>query len=1363
MPQSVSKKLEEARQQLLDLTSRNRSLNIPKKSSSRNIHIHDELTGEIYRLLVDEKKSLTFKAAKESGEIKFGNEKAAPNQLMESIKSAQSQSEPEKRHLDGRLQTELTSEVLQRRLLQMYYDARTYIEEQGINILYITFGQLKWFENETSEIARYAPLIFLPVALERRSAKERFFLSALQDDAAENLSLSAKLRKDFGIILPDFDSEEDFDPIKYLKAIADIVGGKERWEVLPNAITVGFFSFTKFLMYRDLDAENWPKDKAVDTHEIVVGLMQNGFHGDDSGLDEHPNIDQILPTSRSNHILDADSSQALAIEQARSKRHLVIHGPPGTGKSQTIANIIAASVIDGRRVLFVAEKLAALEVVKRRLDNLELGAMCLELHSQKSNKRVVLEELKSTLNPARISAHDTEDIVNRLTKLRDKLNAHAKLMHARLEPSNLTPYVIIGNLMALANKPTSGQAPVLEKPETWTRADKAERESLIQGIVSRIKEIGLPDKNLWRGVTREAVLRTDVDRIRERIVILITDISSLGDVVKHLSSILGVKIPQTADDILKLIELSKRIANAPAYDPAAISDSAWSEKLTLIGDLPKAGKAVAKARTIIGNNASETAWTIDLSDARLQIRRHGRSIFRLLRGSYRQALAQFQSVLVETVPKSYRERLVLLDALITGKKALEWLRSADRMGRAAFGSFWQGTATDWTRVESLIQWVGANSGPEGPHNIRIVCSRIGDRKDLVMLLKAIENLLPKILKETEEIVAFLQLDFKAAFGIENFLNTPLLKFQQRLIEWRDGTEELSKWIAYCVHSKRCKELGLRDLIWRIENGGLSAEMAPLAFNHAYYDAMLQQAITLYPMIGQFDGASHDRVVDDFQRSDIKRIELARAETRAAHSQSIPKSGPKMQEMGIIRGEIARRRGHMPIRKLLRLAGSAVQAIKPVFMMSPLSIAQFLEPGTVEFDIVVIDEASQVEPVSALGAIARGKQLVVVGDDRQLPPTHFFQRMTNDDDDRDGADDDDQIAGPAQIESILGLCIAKGMSQAMLRWHYRSKHHSLITVSNKEFYNSDLFVVPSPWADDGDLGLKFNHVPSGVFDRGGSAANAIEAKEIAKAILNHARMKPDLSLGVVAFSIKQKQAILDELELLRQQYPEIEAFISLHSDEPFFVKNLENIQGDERDVIYISIGYGRDPSGYMTMHFGPVSQEGGERRLNVLISRAKKRCEVFSSITADDIDLNRGRGRGVAVLKTFLNFARTGRLGTPEETYGDPESPFEEAVKRALESEGYDVRSQIGSKGFFVDLAVKDPSAPGRFLIGIECDGAAYHSSRSARDRDRLRQAVLEDNGWVIHRIWSTDWYQRPQEQLRKTVGAIEAAKARQSI
>jgi very-short-patch-repair endonuclease len=485
----------------------------------------------------------------------------------------------------------------------------------------------------------------------------------------------------------------------------------------------------------------------------------------------------------------------------------------------------------------------------------------------------------------------------------------------------------------------------------------------------------------------------------------------------------------------------------------------------------------------------------------------------------------------------------------------------------------------------------------------------------------------------------------------------------------------------------------------------------------------------------------------------------RALLAGKHAQSLP-SGGGVGEIGILWREFEKRARFLPIRSLMLKAGHAIQSIKPVFMMSPLSIANYLPPGGLTFDLIIFDEASQVKPVDALGAIARGQQVVVVGDSKQLPPTSFFDSLVGSDE----VEAEDEATTTSDIESVLGLFCSRGAHQRMLRWHYRSRHESLITVSNHLFYQDRLVVFPSPDRDRKKLGLVYRRLQDAPYDRSRTRTNPVEAKAVAAAVMAHARSQLQLSrdqrdtLGVAAFSAAQMDAILNQVELLRRQDSSCEEFFSYPPHEPFFVKNLENVQGDERDVIFISVGYGRTVEGYLAMGFGPLNRTGGERRLNVLISRARKRCEVFTTLCADDLDLSKTSSAGVAALKTFLNYAQSGQMDLPTPTERPPDSDFEEQVLRQLTALGHKVHTQVGSAGFFLDLAVVDPVNPGRYLLGIECDGARYHSARSARDRDRLRQSVLEGLGWRIHRIWSTDWFHNPEEELRKVVQAIETAR-----
>lgn len=1391
---SIEELLRKSRDELLDLSTRNRLLSIPGPSSSaRIIQVQDERSTEVHRLLVCERKPMSFSPGRAApghastpglatpvpGSISTpspglnptppGAPPLPPTAGEEETGLPQPGEEepgtgPEplaKHHVDLRLQTSLTTEGLQRRLLDLHRDAQAMIEEQGVNVLFLALGQLRWFEEGEAGTPRHAPLILVPVVLNRRSASERFVLRWNEEDLEENLSLAAKLKTDFGITLPPFPQEDDLDVAHYLAAIAHSIVPRKGWEVLPNAITLGFFSFAKFLMYRDLTPANWPDPAALTEHPLVRGLLRDGFPAAEPPLPEDADLDTLIPAADLDHVVDADGSQTLAIESVRRGRSLVIQGPPGTGKSQSITNIIATAVLSGKSVLFVAEKLAALEVVKRRLEREGLGSLCLELHSNKSHKRAVIEEIGRTWRLGRPRTEELSPIISRLEASRAVLNGHVQSLHTPHPPGNLTPFQVLGRLTALGSRGSEAEGLPFPEAGDWTEARRLELRSLIGELADRIRRMGLPVRHPWRGVGRETMLRVDQESIARAIRAAETTLAAAVTAFATLAEALGLPAPASLAEASHLSLMASHLSSAPPMDRTALVHPAWSTRQSPIRALVSAGQTLQAARDSVGSQVTEQAWDADFTAARASIATHGPSWFRLLSGEYRRAMAEVRNVLRGDLPPTQPERLALLDTLLAGQAARRSIRSADLLGAESFGREWSGGEPDWTRLRAILDWVDRHEAAGLGVEFRRLLLNLPDPA----ALSAPAAMAAARLQEARECWARLEaelcLDSAGAFGAPQVEQVPWTHLQERCREWLAAPEEASTWNAYHVRARTARQSGLEALVGALETGQVPAEAAVDGFDRLCLGQVFRRMVACLPDLARFDGALHDQQVETFRELDRQRLLLAKYRVLAAHFEGLPEYQVGVGATGIVRAEMERKRGHRAVRRLLKDAGAVVQRIKPVFMMSPLSVAQFLEPGAVSFDLLVIDEASQVQPVDALGAVARARQVVVVGDTRQLPPTRFFARLTSggEEDSEPDLEGAPQAAEVQDLESILGLCRARGLPEVMLRWHYRSRHHSLIAVSNREFYEDRLFIVPNPNTTASGLGLQFRPLPDGVFDSGGSGTNRTEARAVSRAVVDHARQTPHLSLGVAAFSVRQQQAILDEIELLRRENPDLEEFFGNQRPEPFFVKNLENVQGDERDVILLSVGYGRDAQGRFAMRFGPLGAEGGERRLNVLISRARRRCVVYSSIRAEDIDLERASGRGVAALKTFLAFAETNRLALADTSDRRQDSPFETAVQQSLQALGHEVHAQVGLAGFFIDLAVVDPDQKGRYLLGIECDGSSYEASRSARDRDRLRQAVLEDHGWVLHRIWTADWFQRPTGEQQRVEQALARARA----
>lgn len=1355
----ISRQLERSRQSLLDLSTRNRLLSLPQAATAKLLHFADELTPEVYRLLVTDGKAMRFVPSK-TDETAQDPTEAQPSALPQPEDDASAERDERgvaQRHRDLKLQTRLSSEKLQRRLLDMHSDARTFVEEQGVNILFLALGHLQWFDRNAPDKPRFAPLILLPVALERKSAAERFTLSWLQEDAAENLSLAAKLKADFDLELPEFKPGDDFDPAAYLAAVSTMAAAQPGWQVLPDAMTLGFFSFAKFLMYRDLDASTWPPEKRLDQQALIASALQHGFEACVQIFPEDADVDELIPVVSQRHVVDADSSQSLAIEAVRRGENLVIQGPPGTGKSQTITNVIAAAIADGKKVLFISEKMAALEVVNRRLKAVGLGPACLELHSHHTNKRKVLEELKATRDLGRPRVEHRDQIINELTHVQQQLNAHSEVMHQALVPCALTPYQILGQLAKLDAVQTAHLPDLLQGAQDWTPTDFSARQQTVQALRQAASKVMPIQQHPWRGVCHPALLKMDAERFAQQLPAVQNLLQQTLQDSEQLAQSLNALAPQNIQDIEEQIALAQQLASAPTLDRQSVASAIWSHGLGQLQKLLETGLQFSQQAQGLRSRFAESAWNQDWNSARQSIAAHGDSLFRLFNGGYRQAVASVKAHLKEALPKTKAERIQWLDALLQAQGLRQTLAQQSADGTAAFGQLWLGEQSDWSQLQAVLRWMSGPDGQGRSESFRQLYAQLPSPAHCAELAATATASLQRFEQAASAMLSNYQLDTPEAFGAPALSGIAFTALNARLAQWIAQPAALLDWTQYHATREQARASGLAPLVEQLELDAITPDAMSPSFERAYYEALLRQATQTHPALVAFNGDQHSQKVRQFRALDIERIELARAQSALSHYEQVPRTASGIGPLGVINGEIARKRGHMPLRKLFKLAGEAVQAIKPVFMMSPLSVAQFLEPGAVEFDLLVIDEASQIEPVDALGAMARCKQLVVVGDDRQLPPTRFFSRMTSEQDEFDDDDEEQLIAGAADVESILSLCLAKGMPQLMLRWHYRSRHQSLIAVSNQQFYNSGLFIVPSPYTARAGMGLRFHHIPEGRFDSGATRINRIEAQTIARAIMAHALQTPQLSLGVAAFSLQQKTSIQDELELLRRQRPEAESFFVAHPNEPFFIKNLENVQGDERDVIFISVAYARNAQGYLPMRFGPVSADGGERRLNVLISRAKQRCEVFSSITADDIDLERGKGKGVASLKVFLQYAATGQLAVASISGRDLESPLEEDVYEALTAQGLQIETQIGIAGFFIDLAVVDPKQPGRYLLGIECDGMSYHHSRSARDRDRLRQSVLESQGWTLLRIWGCDWFRQPRAETEKVLAAVQRA------
>ncbi|MGE4404026.1 DUF3320 domain-containing protein [Pseudomonas sp.] len=1265
-------------------------------------------------------------------------------------------------------------EALDANLLNIFGAARTGLEEGGANTLYLALGMLRWTEHAAAESAHLAPLILMPVSLQRQSVRSGFRLVRHDDETIINPTLLQMLRNEYELRIPGLDvlpsDDKGVDVARVLQAFRLAVREIAGWEVLEQ-VHLGIFSFTKYLMWKDLqDRSGQLKANRVVRHLIDhpgQAFAQEPWDPRLERLDENYRPEDLLTP------LLSDSSQLKAICAVDAGRDLVLEGPPGTGKSQTITNLIAHLLARGKTVLFVSEKMAALEVVYRRLAQIGLGPFCLELHSSKARKSEVLQQLGQALE---LGSQRTSEQWNReaerLGVLRQALNGLVQALHQR-HPNGLTVYDAIGTSIRHAGQEASPMfwpdAQSHDEKDLARLREAARRMSTLSGELGTLHghalaHIGMTE---WSPSWQDALLAA-AQALDQAVAAFKTCADAAGAELGVPAAGLSLDACARLDTLIDVLLAAPRVPAglaAQAHDPAA---------RLRVQALARHGLARNACWAEVG-----TGWQARLADLDATALRAEwqaacaawwpKSVF--ARRGVRKRLAAYRADARRPDDTAIAAMLEPLARVNAEDRELAALKAdAERL----LLNDYAGLATDWEQVGRHEQWaerfaeavtlmagdpaaatalrtrlqplVGENRAllqPGAPLGQRLLDTRDAWRalRDQLAALEAL---------------ARPTMPLAGAPGDDGALE----RIQAVLAAWRLNRQSLMSWCVWRQAREQAVGMQLQGLVATLESGRVPLAGVEAHFEFSYRNWWVKKVIDHSPLLRSFSSADHDRKIRVFRVADVRFPQLTCAHIAALLAGTVPASNAVLvspdSELGLLRRELQKKTRHVPVRQLMQRLPSLLPRLKPCLLMSPLSVAQYLDAGHSQFDVVVFDEASQIPVWDSIGAIARGQQLVVVGDTKQLPPTSFFSKSANED---DGAGDDGLVE---DLESILDECLGADMNRLRLQWHYRSRHESLITFSNVTYYDSQLITFPSPVTDD--VAVRLERV-AGVYDRGGSRTNRAEADAIVQGIEQHyldpARRRQ--SLGVVTFNQPQQSLIETLLDARRRANAALDRAIAAQGREPLFIKNLENVQGDERDVIYFSITYGPDAAGKMTMNFGPLNGEGGHRRLNVAISRAREGVVIYSTLLPEQIDLSRVRAAGVRDLKHYLEFALKGPRALVAQSLPsgrEPDSPFETQVIKVLRERGWVVHPQVGCSGYRIDMGVVDPRAPGRYLLGIECDGRAYHAGATARDRDRLRQVVLEGLGWRLHRIWSTDWWINPGREEEKLLARLDAELAR---
>ena len=1251
---------------------------------------------------------------------------------------------------DEALLTALGEEELGKTLLALHRAAALTLEEQGFSALFLALGFLEWVDSDGA--TSRAPILLVPVELRRRGLTTRFTLLCGEDDPLLNPALAHKLEQEQRISLPELADPDELDPDDLYEALARAVAHLPGWRV-NQEVVLGLFSFTKLVMYRDLEQHR----EQVLRHPLVRRLLGAAPTGGEPAS-------AVAPEEPRACVLDADGSQLEAIAAVLSGRDLVLEGPPGTGKSQTIANLIAELLGRGRTVLFVSEKMAALEVVRDRLAQAGVGEACLELHSKKANKRALVQELARTLELERPPDHAEDDSLAALDEVAGRLDALARALHAPWGAAGKSPWELLEGLVELHAAP---EVPWLAEAG-WRLEDLRAREAALAHLASRSGGLGDPAAHPCRllgplelGRAEELGLQQALDGLLERA------LPAYEQAARELEAALRpLPFPGSLRVAERLLADLPELLRPGRPSGGAVHHPAWDGALPQ--ELIELRARLATLEEQLQKTLGPAAWELE-APLELALRLQGWQgrWWRFLAPSFWSDRGRARAVWAGQAAPEPAQLVAQLTQLARAQELRHKLAAREAEARALFEGAWDGPPAglrEWTAQVQRLRQAGFSRELLSPAVPR-------DEPRAARALEALASAAAELRAAWAELRRAGLVDEERGLG-GGWEGAGVELLRARLSELRQARERWREWTEYAEARARAAALQLEPFLAAAAGVEVPPAQLVSAFRRATLATWLDLAERERPELRRWERGEQERLQGEFRRLDERRQELARVRLRHTLAAARPDPGWEAapdSELGLLQRELRRKRGHLPVRQLLARIPAALTRLKPCLLMSPLTVALFTDPRQHQFDLVVFDEASQIAPEDALGAIARGRQVVVVGDGRQLPPTAFFRPAGP-------GEGPGERAAPGleepDLESVLDECLARAVPRRMLRWHYRSRHESLIAFSNHAFYGGRLCSFPSPNDGHGRLGLRHVLVEGAVYERGGSGKNPREAEAVAEAVVAHLRADPQRSLGVGAFSQAQQVAIQDAVEARVRGQPELEALLAPEREEHFFVKNLENLQGDERDVVLISIGYGPDREGKLALNFGPLNQAGGERRLNVLVTRAREQVVLFTSFSPEALDPARTHSEGVRRLREYLDYAARGTLPADAAQVGAAPAPatrpaLRAAIKAELEAAGHRVQEELGTSDVRLDLAVRAADARQGHALGLLLDGPRWAGFTRARDRERLVPALLADQGWQLATVHALDWHRhrrRAREALLQAVGvALERAAHQASL
>lgn len=1209
----------------------------------------------------------------------------------------------------------LDETVLSKNQTKLYRSSKESVEENGVNNLYLALGVLRWFDytksGKAAKTPHYAPIILIPIDFIRKPTSVSYAIKQRDEEALVNQTLLEFLKQQFGMDItglnPPPTDNSGIDVLKVLTIIRRAIMERANWTVIDCAF-ISSFSFAQFMMWNDLHCNA----DIIMCNKIVRSLSEGSLTFDYTTGEEADNDEALVP-------IQVDASQLHAIKMAAHGESFVLHGPPGTGKSQTITAMIANALYKGKKVLFVAEKKAALDVVYRRLKNIGIEDFCLELHSNKAQKSKVLNQLKRCIEGGQNLGSDSA-IPNRIDEIKEmsqELDAYVNVLH-KTHKCGMNIRELIDAYESIPEYESKIQINKQTIREL-TKDDLDKQQKLLENLYSAGSLITDFRNNPLYGVKQTEYsqsLRRSLENFYSDYINTLNGLVNSGNT---LSRTIGWNSPCSFTEWQELIALSLLLLGQ-TIDRLPSNNSRLQRIFDVITRSKNSQMSFAQFNTSFCAKYNESILSLDLD-----------SLFAEYASAQKKVIGKQKAI--DLVKGKLQQHLKIpADFSIIESIKADILRYSQ------------------LKTEQVNSMAEANSLWNG--NYEILAKYATDLLDAYSRVQS---------KESE----FCQLLVTDIPNIEQDWLSARKSYIESICE---NASNLRDWIYYQSVRSECCKSGIEQLCQLYENGIDPKDILPMYLKSVYQE-LIWEFIDESPTLNAFNGNIFDYHIEQFKKAEDEYLKFAKQELyrKLSHGSSLGVIDTRTSQVLLNKAISSGGRG-ISLRSLFDRIGQYIISLCPCFLMSPMSVAQYISADIhPPFDLVIFDEASQVPTAQAIGALARATDAVIVGDSKQMPPTSFFSSDLSDDD-MNQLDND--------LDSILEDCLAICLPESHLLWHYRSKHESLIAFSNKNYYENKLFTFPS--ANERERCVKICTVngtyarnPEKKSDRG---KNVKEAEAVVKELKRrfNSPLLHDQSIGIVTFNIKQRELIKDLIDEECKKDPAFDTWVNpqkaLSKDkaknfdddtEELFVKNLENVQGDERDVILFSIGFGPDESGKVYYNFGPLNQVGGWRRLNVAVSRARYEMIVFSSMSSDMIDINRSANEGVKQLHDFLKFAETGVLGDDIGKENFHTKGITLQICKALQDAGFKTQKNVGSSDLKIDVAVVNPYNDGEYLLGILLDGDTYRKAQNTKDREISQQSILEGLGWNTYRIWTMDWWDSKKRKIDNLLEYVEKCRA----